>query len=36
MIWRAATYFPQIFIGIGTFLVWRRQDRKRKMATAAA
>jgi putative heme transporter len=28
LIWRAATYFPQVFIGIGTFLVWRRQQRK--------
>ncbi|MCZ6461224.1 MAG: flippase-like domain-containing protein, partial [Actinobacteria bacterium] len=25
LIWRAATYFPQVFIGIGTFLYWRRQ-----------
>ncbi len=29
MIWRAATYFPQVFIGAGALLVWRRgsQDR---------
>ena len=25
LIWRAATYFSQVFIGIGTFLYWRRQ-----------
>lgn len=24
MIWRAATYFPQVFIGAGALLVWRR------------
>jgi uncharacterized protein (TIRG00374 family) len=29
LVWRAATYFPQIFIGIGTFLFWRRRKRKR-------
>lgn len=23
LVWRAATYFPQVFIGIGTFLHWR-------------
>jgi uncharacterized protein (TIRG00374 family) len=28
MVWRALTYFPQVFIGIGTFLFWRRQQRK--------
>lgn len=28
MIWRALTYFPQVFLGIGTFLVWRRQQHK--------
>jgi putative heme transporter len=32
LVWRAATYFPQVFIGIGTFLYWRR--RQRKAATA--
>lgn len=29
LVWRAATFFPQIFIGIGTFLFWRRRSRKR-------
>ena len=28
LIWRALTYFPQVFIGIGTFLLWRREQRK--------
>lgn len=34
LIWRAATYFPQVFIGIGTFLYWRR-EQSRKQATPA-
>ncbi len=34
LVWRAATYFPQVFIGIGTFLYWRRQQaRKARVAT---
>lgn len=33
LIWRALTYFPQVFIGIGTFLYWRREQSKE---TAAA
>jgi len=28
MVWRALTYFPQVFIGMGTFLYWRRRQRK--------
>lgn len=28
LVWRAATFFPQILIGIGTFLVWRRGRSK--------
>ena len=28
MVWRALTYFPQVFIGGGTFLFWRRQQSK--------
>ncbi|MFV9671897.1 MAG: lysylphosphatidylglycerol synthase transmembrane domain-containing protein [Acidimicrobiia bacterium] len=28
MVWRALTYFPQVFIGAGTFLVWRRKQNK--------
>ena len=27
LIWRAATLLPQVFIGIGTLLVWRRRQR---------
>jgi uncharacterized protein (TIRG00374 family) len=36
LLWRAATYFPQIFIGIGTFLVWRRQSAHRREQGGAA
>ena len=32
MVWRAATYFPQVVIGIITFLVWRRHEAKRASA----
>jgi uncharacterized protein (TIRG00374 family) len=28
MVWRALTYFPQVFIGIGAFLAFRRQEAK--------
>ncbi len=28
MVWRAATYFPQVFIGAGALLVWRRGQSK--------
>jgi len=28
MVWRAATYFPQVIIGVVTFLVWRRRQSK--------
>lgn len=28
LIWRAATLLPQVLIGIGTLLVWRRHQRK--------
>lgn len=28
LVWRAATYFPQVFIGAGTLLVWRRGQAK--------
>ena len=33
MVWRAATYFPQVIIGVITMLLWRRQ--KDKKATTA-
>jgi uncharacterized protein (TIRG00374 family) len=36
LLWRAATYFPQIFLGIGTFLVWRRQSAPRRERGGAA
>jgi uncharacterized protein (TIRG00374 family) len=33
LIWRAATYFPQVLIGIGTLIVWRgKQARAAKTA----
>lgn len=28
MVWRALTYFPQVFIGAGTLLVWRRHNNE--------
>ena len=28
MVWRATTYFPPIFIGIGTYLFWKRNEAK--------
>jgi uncharacterized protein (TIRG00374 family) len=28
MVWRVLTYFPQVFIGLGTFLYWRRRQSK--------
>jgi uncharacterized protein (TIRG00374 family) len=28
LIWRAATYFPQVLIGIGTLIWWRRKQAK--------
>jgi len=34
LVWRAATYFPQILIGIVTFLVWRRGARRSAPAEA--
>ncbi|MFV1970386.1 MAG: YbhN family protein [Acidimicrobiia bacterium] len=34
LIWRAATYFPQVFIGAGALLVWRRGQSKRATVTA--
>jgi uncharacterized protein (TIRG00374 family) len=40
LVWRAATYVPQVIIGIVTFLVWRgqheRQLRREARATEAA
>lgn len=35
LVWRAATYFPQIFIGMVTFLVWRRRPSPDQSAVAA-
>jgi uncharacterized protein (TIRG00374 family) len=28
MVWRATTYFPPIFIGLGTYAFWKRNDTK--------
>lgn len=38
LLWRAASYFPQVFIGIITFLIWRKQaySRDRKAAASPA
>jgi uncharacterized protein (TIRG00374 family) len=33
MVWRAATYFPQVFIGAGSFVSWRRTMAKQTGAT---
>lgn len=32
MVWRATTYFPPIFIGIGTYLIWKRGLAKGRYA----
>ena len=32
MVWRAATYFPQVIIGAITLLLWRRDRRKTEAA----
>ncbi len=34
MVWRAATYFPQVFIGAGSFVSWRRTMAKRSETIA--
>ena len=36
LLWRAATYFPQIFIGIGTFIAWRVQSAPAQGSAAPA
>jgi uncharacterized membrane protein YbhN (UPF0104 family) len=28
LVWRAATYFPQVIIGVITMLLWRRERAK--------
>jgi uncharacterized protein (TIRG00374 family) len=35
MIWRAATYFPQVIIGAITLLLWKRGQTKKAAATAS-
>jgi uncharacterized protein (TIRG00374 family) len=35
MIWRALTYFPQVIIGVITFLVWRAGEAKKRVASPA-
>lgn len=32
MVWRALSYFPQVFVGIGTFLYWRAREAKKAAA----
>jgi hypothetical protein len=29
MVWRALTYFPQVFIGVATLLGWSRWNAKK-------
>lgn len=36
LLWRAATFVPQVVIGIITFLIWRVQQSRRLGSTAAA
>ena len=36
MIWRAATYFPQVMIGAVTLLLWRRDQRRSAASVGAA
>ncbi|MGI9578173.1 MAG: lysylphosphatidylglycerol synthase transmembrane domain-containing protein [Microthrixaceae bacterium] len=36
LLWRAASYFPQVFIGIITFLIWRKQSYSRTRESASA
>ncbi len=37
LVWRAASFFPQVFIGVATFLVWRKQSGGgHRVAVAAA
>jgi uncharacterized protein (TIRG00374 family) len=33
LIWRAATLLPQVFIGLGTLLVWRKKQSKSAQST---
>lgn len=35
LVWRAATYFPQVIIGVITFLLWRRDQSKKAVAAPA-
>lgn len=35
LVWRAASFFPQVIIGVVTFLVWRRQARSGRRDGAA-
>jgi uncharacterized protein (TIRG00374 family) len=37
LVWRAASFFPQVFIGVVTFLIWRKQSGgTRRVAPAVA
>ncbi len=31
LVWRALSYFPQVFLGIGTFVYWRRRQSRRTL-----
>jgi uncharacterized protein (TIRG00374 family) len=35
LVWRACSWVPQVFLGVGTFLWWRRDSRKRQVRSAA-
>ena len=36
LVWRATTYFPPIFLGAGTYAVWRRGIKRGRYRAAPA
>jgi uncharacterized protein (TIRG00374 family) len=36
LVWRAASFFPQVFIGVVTFLIWRKQSGGTRRSAAPA
>jgi uncharacterized protein (TIRG00374 family) len=36
LVWRAASFFPQVFIGVVTFLIWRKQSGATRRSAAPA